>query len=65
MPIVINLSGHAFTYMMNRQAVDNDEVMRLYIVQIITWKMLHCIHILHARPWIPGDEKSIFTVVIH
>ena len=20
---------------------------------------------LHARPWIPGDEKSIFTVVIH
>ena len=20
---------------------------------------------LHGRPWIPGDEKSIFTVVIH
>ena len=20
---------------------------------------------LHARPWIPGDEKPIFTVVIH
>ena len=20
---------------------------------------------LHAKPWIPGDEKSIFTVVIH
>ena len=23
------------------------------------------VHFLHARPWIPGDEKSIFTVVIH
>ena len=20
---------------------------------------------LHAKPWIPGGEKSIFTVVIH
>ena len=22
-------------------------------------------HFLHASPWIPGGEKSIFTVVIH
>ena len=20
---------------------------------------------LHAKPWIPGGEKSVFTVVIH
>ena len=23
------------------------------------------ITLLHTKPWIPGDEKSIFTVVIH
>ena len=23
------------------------------------------LNFLHAKPWIPGGEKSIFTVVIH
>ena len=28
-------------------------------------RVINIIQFLHARPWIPGDEKSIFTVVIH
>ena len=26
--------------------------------------MMFYVILLHARPWIPGDEKSIFAVVI-
>ena len=36
-----------------------------YIAQNWSWYSLRGLHFLHARPWIPGDEKSIFTVVIH
>ena len=28
-------------------------------------KWSKCINFLHAKPWIPGGEKSIFMVVIH
>ena len=34
--------------------------MRMNLFPVIDYFMF-----LHARPWIPGDEKSIFTVVIH
>ena len=34
-----------------------------YKGNIVTFHIEPCF--LHARPWIPGDEKSIFTVVIH
>ena len=27
--------------------------------------MMKIVNFLHAKPWIPGGEKSIFTVVIH
>ena len=34
-------------------------------VRSLAYVQIWYIYFLHARPWIPGDEKSIFTVVIH
>ena len=47
-----------FSWKTNARLIGNKEIKRI-IDKIIDTPFLH------AKPWIPGSEKSIFTVVIH